>query len=96
MLSSHDVVAGPYHRNGQAILDNIHAMHGTFGEARAIVKQRNVDYIAICALSREAAVAKKRAPAGFLANVLAGQGPLWLKPVTATEKTALTLWQVVR
>jgi hypothetical protein len=96
MLSGHDVVAGPYHRNGQSILDNIHAMNGSFAEAKTIVDQRNVDYIAICALSREAAVAKKRAPEGFVAKVLAGRGPPWLQPVPAADKSALTLWRVVR
>lgn len=96
MLSSHDVVAGPYHRNGQSILDNIRAMHGSFAEAKAIVDRRDVDYIAICALSRETAVAKNRAPEGLVAKVLAGEGPSWLEPVPAAEKTALTLWRVVR
>ena len=96
LLSSHDVVAGPYHRNGRAILDNIHAMDGSFAEAKAVVDQRKVDYVAICSLSREAAVVKKRAPEGFLASVLGGRSPPWLEPVPATEKTALTLWRVVR
>jgi hypothetical protein len=96
MLSPHNVVAGPYHRNGQSILDNIHAMHGSFAEAKTIVDRRKVDYIAICALSRETAVAKGRAPEGLITKVLAGEGPAWLEPVPATEKTALTLWRVVR
>lgn len=96
MLSSHDVVAGPYHRNGQSILDNIHAMQGSFDEAKSIIDKRQVDYIAICTLSRETMVAKNRAPDGLLSNMLAGNVPPWLQPVAAPEKTALTLWRVVR
>jgi hypothetical protein len=96
MLSSHDVVAGPYHRNGSAILDNIHAMNGTFGAAKAVVDERQVDYIAICALSRESAIAKKRAPEGFVSRVLAGEVPPWLQRVPGIKKTALTLWRIAR
>jgi hypothetical protein len=96
MLSSHDVVAGPYHRNGKAILDNIHAMNGSFAAAKAVVDERKVDYVAICALSRESAVAKGRAPEGLVTKVLAGDVPRWLEPIPASEKTALTLWRVVR
>ncbi len=95
-LSGHDVVAGPYHRNGQAILDAIGAMHGSPAEAKAIVDRRGVDYVAICAVSQESAIAAHKAPHGLLADLLTGETPDWLQPVPAKEGTALRLWRVVK
>ena len=55
-----------------------------------------VSFLAVCALSRESAVAVNRAPNGLIADLIAGKVPAWLRPVTAPEKTALRLWRVVR
>lgn len=93
-LSDHTVVAGPYHRAGHAILDSIRATQGGVAEARAIVERRKVDYVAVCATSRESAVVAKKAPQGLLAKLLSGAAPGWLEPVAAPERTALRLWRV--
>jgi hypothetical protein len=95
-LSSHDVVGGPYHRNGRAILDTIHATHEPPAEAKAIIDRRHVDYVAACAVSLESAIAVHKAPDGLIADLLAGTIPAWLAPVAAPEKTGLLLWRVVR
>ncbi len=94
LLSPHDVIAGPYHRSEQAILDATYATHKPPHQARAIIDRRAVDYIAICATSRESAVASDKAPEGLLARLLAGATPAWLEPVESTEKTQLRLWRV--
>jgi hypothetical protein len=94
MLSAHDVVGGPYHRNGQAILDTINATHQPPDAAKRIIDARGVDYVAACAASLESAIAVNRAPDGLIADVLAGKDPAWLVPVPAREATALRLWQV--
>jgi len=93
-LSAHSVVAAPYHRAGAAILDAIKAMQGAPAEAHAIIERRKVDYVAICATSREAAVGTKRAPDGLLATLLSGLTPAWLSSVPQREETALRLWRV--
>jgi hypothetical protein len=95
MLSDHSVVAGPYHRNGQAILDTINAMQRTPAEAKAIVHAREVDYVALCTVSPEGAIAAGKAPDGLAAELLAGNTPEWLAPVSTTEPTKLKLWRVV-
>ncbi len=95
MLSDHSVVAGPYHRNGQAILDTINAMQREPAEAKTIVHAREVDYVALCTASQEAAITAHKAPDGLVAELLAGHMPEWLAPVPAKEKTALKLWRVV-
>jgi hypothetical protein len=93
-ISNHSVVAGPYHRIGVAILDSIHAMRGSADEALRIVDQRNVDYVAICSTSREAALTMNYAPDGLLAALLAGRTPAWLEPVAGDQNTKLRLWRV--
>ncbi len=95
MLSEHSVVAGPYHRAGGAILDAIHATHRAPAEARAILKSRHVDYIAICSTSRESAIAADEAPEGLLAALLSDAAPAWLEPVPGPEGVKLRLWRVV-
>ncbi len=68
MISDHSVVAGPYHRNGQAILDAINAMQRPPDGAKAIIDARGVDYVAICSVSQESAIAAHKAPDGLLAR----------------------------
>ncbi len=96
LLSNHDVVAGPYHRNGQAILDSIDTIRRPPAEAKAIIDARGVNYIAICSTASEAVLTEDFAPNGLLADLLAGRTPPWLKPIPASEPTKLRLWQVVR
>jgi hypothetical protein len=47
-------------------------------------------------VSQEAAIARRKAPDGLIAALLAGRAPDWLEPVPAKEKTALKLWRVVK
>jgi hypothetical protein len=95
-LSNHEVVGGPYHRNGKAILDTIRATHGEPPEAKALIDERHVGYVAVCAVSLESAIAAHKAPNGLIADLISGKVPAWLQPVTAPEKTGLKLWRVVR
>jgi hypothetical protein len=95
-LSGHEVVGGPYHRNGRAILDTIHATHGEPAAAKAIIDERHVEYVAVCAVSLESAIAAHKAPDGLIADLISGKVPAWLQSVPAPEKTQLRLWRVVR
>jgi hypothetical protein len=95
-ISGHDVVAGPYHRNGKAILDAIDTMRDAPDAAKAIIDRRGIAYVAICATSQESAITRAQAPDGLLAGLLADRTPGWLAPVAAKEPTMLKLWRVVR
>jgi len=95
-ISDHDVVAGPYHRNGQAILDSINAMQRPPADAKAIFDARKVDYVAICTTSQESAIAAHKAPDGLLAELLKGHAPEWLQPVPPHEGTTLRVWRVAK
>jgi hypothetical protein len=94
VLSAHSVVAGPYHRAGDAILDAIHATRRPPGEAHAIIDARGVNYVAVCSTSRESAVTVKRAPDGLLSMLQSGAAPAWLEPVPPQDGSALRLWRV--
>ena len=90
------MVGGPYHRNGQAILDTIHATHEPArGHGRSSTRATSTMWPS--ARSRvESAIAINKAPDGLVADLIAGKVPAWLQPVGTPEKTALRLWRVVR
>lgn len=93
-LSPHRVVAGPYHRAGDAILDTVRATSRPLAEARAIIDARDVNYVAICSTSREAAIAAETAPDTLVGALLSGARPAWLEPLPAVDGTTLRLWRV--
>ena len=86
-LSRHEVVGGPYHRNGQAILDTIHATHepacrGTDDHRRA---QRR-----LCGRVHDlGGIGDRRSTrrrTGSVADLVAGRVPDWLQPVGAPRE----------
>jgi hypothetical protein len=93
-LSSHSVVAGPYHRAEAAALDTLRAMNSAPKDALRIIGSRGVNYVAICAGSEEVALTILEAPSGLLARLIAGESIAWLKPVGSPGATALRLYRV--
>lgn len=93
-ISDHSVVAAPYHRAGDAIVDAIRATDLPPDRALAILRARNVDYLAICTTIRETALTAAEAPKGLLATLLAGSSVAGLEPVPASTDTRLRLWRV--
>lgn len=85
----HSVIAGPYHRNGAAILDIHHAMDGSPARFRQIAEAHGARYVLICPNFPEGTIYSGRSPHGFYAQMLRGQIPAWLEPVTL--RTAATL-----
>jgi len=76
----HSGLAGPYHRNGAAIVDVMRAWAGRAAEARAMLARRRVRYVMICGAMTEGAVYRRRGPDGFYARLSAGRVPDWLAP----------------
>ncbi len=85
----HYVIAGPYHRNGTAILDVHHAMDGTPANFRAIAAAHRARYLLICPGFAEGTIYQQRSPQGFYAQMVRGKVPAWLEPVAL--KTDMTL-----
>lgn len=80
-LTHHSVIAGPYHRNGAAILDVHHAMDGSPERFRAIAAAHDARYVLLCPGFPEGTIYQRRSPGGFYAQMMRGQVPDWLEPV---------------
>lgn len=95
-VTHHDAVAGPYHRNAQAILDVQRAFRGTAQGARAIVERRGIDYVLICPNLSESTIYRSQAPDGFYVQLASGKVPAWLSPVALPKGSPYRMWRVVR
>jgi hypothetical protein len=95
-VTHHDAVAGPYHRNGEAILDVMKSFRGTPDHARSVIERRGIDYVLICPNLSESTVYAKEAPNGFYAQLAKDKVPAWLTPVPLPENSPYRMWRVVR
>lgn len=85
----HSAVAGPYHRNGAAILDVHHAYDGPAADFRAIAARHHAAYLLVCPGFPEGTIYQARSPKGFYAGLMRGEVPGWLTPVPL--RTGMTL-----
>ncbi|MGF7170773.1 hypothetical protein FHS91_002459 [Sphingobium xanthum] len=80
-ITHHSVIAGPYHRNGKAILDIHHAFDGSPERFREIAAQHGATYFLFCPNFPEGTIYQRRSPRGFYARVSRGEGFPFLTPV---------------
>ena len=90
--SHHQGLAGPYHRNGAAIVATMRAWTGSPEDALAIVRHYRIRYVALCGAPSEGDFYRKRGPHGFYATLADGRAPGWLEPAPV----AGTPWHVWR
>lgn len=95
-VTHHQAVAGPYHRNQQAILDVMKGFRGTAESARATIMRRGIDYVLICPGLSESTVYAAAAPKGFYVQLRDGKVPGWLSAVTLPADSPYKMWRVVR
>jgi len=93
-ITHHDGVAGPYHRNGDAILAVHHAFTGPASGFRSIAARHKAQYLLICPDMSETTVYRARSPNGFYGQLHRGQVPNWLEPVALPEKSPFRLWRI--
>jgi hypothetical protein len=93
-VTHHSGVAGPYHRNGKAILDVHHAFGGSPEDARAIMKRHGATLLLICPNMSEATVHRARHPKGFYARLIKGERFDWLDPVALPKDRPLRAWTI--
>jgi hypothetical protein len=93
-VTHHRAIIGPYHRNGQAILDSMLLFRGTPDNARAILTKYHADYLMTCPMMSQSTVFASEAPKGFYAQLAKGRVPAWLTPVDLGPKSPLKLWRV--
>jgi hypothetical protein len=94
-LTHHSAIAGPYHRNGPAILDVHHFFRGSAGEAEQIIRKHNARYVLICPNSSESTIYKAEKPKGFYAQLAKGIVPGWLKRVTLPTDSPYIMWELL-
>lgn len=96
-LSGHAVVAGPYHRSAQGILD-IETALGSADDApaREVTKRRRIGWIAVCDQESQGLRFSERG--GFHARLVQGEAPDWLSPAAAftSSKGNFRVYEVVR
>jgi hypothetical protein len=93
-VTHHNAVAGPYHRNGDAILDVQHAFTGTPDQFRAIAKKHGATLLLICPNMAESTVYRARAPGGFYDLLAHDRRPSFLEPLPLPKGSPLRLFRI--
>ena len=94
VLTHHDAIAGPYHRNGDAILDVQHAFGGTPYQAREIMKRHGATMLLVCPNAAESTNFRARDPGGFYDRLAHDQVPEWLTPLPLPKGSPLRLFRI--
>ena len=93
-VTYHKAIAGPYHRNGDAILDVHHAFGGTPEAARAIMLRHGATLLLTCPNMSESTVHRFRHKTGFYARLAKGETFDWLTPVPMPKGSPLLVWRI--
>ena len=93
-VTHHRAVAGPYHRNGQAILDVHNAFDGTPEHARAIALRHGATLLLVCPHFAESTVYRARSPKGFYARLERGERFPWMEPLPLPKNSPYWLWRI--
>lgn len=93
-LTHHRAIMGPYHRNGDQILDVYTAFDGPPDQARQIMAKYGATMLLTCPGLSETTVYRARAPQGFYAQIIRGQVPPWLSPVALPAGSPFKLWAI--
>ncbi len=95
VLTHHRAIAGPYHRNGDAILDVIHFFGRDPGNARRIAAKHGATMLLMCPGMPETTVYRSRDKTGFYVQLMQGKVPAWLEPVPLPANSPFKLWRIV-
>jgi hypothetical protein len=95
-VTPHDSIMGPYHRNGDQIVDAMKAFRGSAEQAHRIIDKYHSDYLLTCPNSSTTTIFMSEAPKGFYAQLQKGQVPGWLTPVPLPPNSPFKMWKVAR
>ena len=95
-MTHHSAIAGPYHRNGKAILDLHHAYDGDAATFLDTARRHHATYFLLCPDFPEGTIYRARSPGGMYDQLEKGQIPVWLKPVELKTgyKLPYTLYRI--
>lgn len=94
VLTHHRGIAGPYHRNEQAILDVHHAFMGSPENFRRIARAHGATLLLVCPRMGESTLYQARAKKGFYSRLARGEPFPFLEPVQLPNKSPLRLWKI--
>lgn len=95
-VTKHSVIAGPYHRGGDAILDVQHSFRAIDPEvAHGVMRRHGASLLLLCPGMSESTVYASEAPKGFYVQLNGGQVPAWLQPVPLPADSPFKLWRRV-
>ncbi|MBK1795280.1 hypothetical protein JHL21_12305 [Devosia sp. WQ 349] len=81
LYTPHHVVAAPYHRNEQGVLDAFRFFQSSEADALAIARKRGLNLVVTCPSMPEMGVEKSGDGRSLLRLIVAGQVPEWLHEV---------------
>lgn len=93
-VTHHNAIAGPYHRNGEAILDVHRAFRGTADDALAVARKHGATLLLICPNMSESTIYRVQSPNGFYRQLSDGKVPDWLEPVSLPARSPFRLWSI--
>lgn len=94
-VTHHDAVAGPYHRNGQQIADDMNFWRGSADQAHALAIKYRSNYVLTCPNSSTTTIFESETPNGFYVQLRRGEIPNWLQPVKLPKDSPYRMWKVV-
>lgn len=94
-ISHHKAVAGPYHRNGDAILDVQHAFGGSPEQFRAIAARHRASLLLVCPNMAESTIYRVRNPGGFYDRLARGEKFAFLEPLELPKNSPLRLFRIL-
>ena len=94
VATHHRAIAGPYHRNGDAILDVQHAFGRSPEAARAIMKAHGATMLLVCPNMSESTVYRARNPGGFYDRLASSERFDWLTPVPLPRGAPFRLFRI--
>ena len=94
LYTPHSVVAAPYHRNEEGVLDTFRFLNNPIDEARQILEARGIGMVVVCPAMPELRGIGGTAPDSFVRLFATDALPGWLREVTPSG-SVLRLFQVI-
>ena len=94
VMTRHNGIAGPYHRNGDAMLDVFYAFRGDAARLDETIQRYGVRYVMICPGMSGGSHYGRDDPASNYARIVAGDPPAGLMPVALPEGSPFIVYRV--
>lgn len=86
-FTPHRTLSGPYHRDPDGMLAELHIGLAKPPEAEALLRDAHVTLVAFCKGDPQIQLLSERSPQGLYAQLSAGRVPTYLEPIPASTKS---------